>query len=304
MPAETTRLNSFLEFVEDGLSNVFDGALKTHPVLWKDWLRQVTAKEWIEDAIVHSGFGPMPEKGVGNPFTVDRPYKGTEKEYTLKTYGLAFVIEHEMLKWDRYGVFGGVTKKLARSGIDKKNQLGYAILNNGFSTSDAVYTTYASEALFSSSHTLLRGGTGKNAPSSAIGLTYLGIQEALTDFALTENEDGLYAMVDPKKVICHPAQRWKLDTILSTPHRHDTANREKNTLAGELSPHSAPYLTSQTAWFIMADKGDVEMAFSIGEDLMFRRDYQVSTWNSTWTMYMSCRIDLLTWPGTWGSQGV
>lgn len=305
MPAETTRLNTFLFLVEKGLRKIFDGALKTHPEMYKGWLQTKRAKEWIEDDRIMSGFGPMPEKPVGNPFTVDRPLDGPEKDFTLKPYGLAFVIEHELLKWDQYGKFTKPTKMMARSGIDRKNILAYSILNNAFSTSDAVYQTYNGEVLCTSSHVLLRGGTGANAPASAVGITYVGIQNGLTDLALTENEDGLYAVVKGKLLICHPSKEWVADTQLHSDYRPDNANMAKNTLSGKLQgPHSSPYLTSTTAWWIVADKSELEACFTIGQDLMFRKDYQQSTWNSTWSMYMSARVEILTWPGFWGTAGV
>ena len=40
------------------------------------------------------------------------------------------------------------------------------MLNNSFSTSDSVYQTYASENLCATSHTLPRGDTGANRPST------------------------------------------------------------------------------------------------------------------------------------------
>jgi hypothetical protein len=130
------------------------------------------------------------------------------------------------------------------------------------------------------------------------------MQEAIIDFALTVNEDGLYALVNGQHVVCHPSKEWIASTILKSQYRHDTANQEYNTVSGKLKgPTTSPFLTNENYWWVLARKEDLEACFSIGEDLMFRKDYQISTWNSTYSMYMSCRVEVLTWPGFWGTTG-
>jgi len=302
------RLQEFADLLEVGLSKVFKDTLPTHELTYKAWLKERKAKEWIEDELMTTGFGAMPVKAVGGPFTLDKPFITDPKTYELVAYGLAFTIEYELMRWDRYKVFIGITKKLARSGADRKNLLAYSILNNSFSTADPVYTTYSNEALISATHALQRGGTAKNAPSSAVGLSYLGIQEALTDFMLAKNEDGLFVRLAASLLVCAPAKRWVAQTILKSEYRHDNANQEKNTLTGALEgPHSSPYLTNENYWWVLSSK-DVLLEQSgicldIGDDLEFRRDYEHSTWNRSYSMYGSFRDRVFHWYGTWGTTG-
>lgn len=306
--ASVARLQEYTALLEYGLSKVFKDNVPTHPLLYKEWLRERKAKEWIEDELLTTGFGAMPEKTVGGPFTLDKPFITSPKDHTMKAYGLAFTIEYELMRWDRYQVFVNVTKKLARSGVDRKNILAYSILNNSLSTSDSVYQTYASEVLCTTAHVLQRGGTAKNAPSSAVGLSYLGMQEAITDFLVTPNEDGLFIQLVPKLLVCAPTKAWIGETILKSDYRHDTANMEKNTLSGRISgPHTAPYLTNDNYWWILADAGTLQseagISLDIGDDLEFRRDYQISTWNRSYSMYGSFRVRIFHWYGTWGTTG-
>ncbi len=300
------QMNEFSALLELGLSRVFKDDLPTHPKLYTAWLTERKAKEWIEDELLTTGFGPMPEKPVGNPITVDKPYISNPKDYEMTPYGLGFVAEYELIRWDKYGVFTDITKKLARSGVDRKNVLAYAILNNAFSTTDSTYTTYAGEALAETTHTLLRGGTAKNAPTVSVGLSYLGLQEAITDYMLLPNEDGLFILLNPSKVIAHPSKAWIGKTLLQTEGRPGTADNDINTLKGEgLSMHTSPYLTDTDAWFVVADKRQLaeSMRFDVGDDLMFRQDYQISTWNRVYSMYASFRVAVFHWYGIWGSQG-
>jgi hypothetical protein len=197
-----------------------------------------------------------------------------------------------------------MTKKLTRSGVDRKNIIAYAIPNNAFSTADTVYTTYSGEALCSNAHALLRGGTGKNAPTNPVALSYLGMQEAITDYMLLTNEDGLYAILSASLLMCHPSKEWEAQTLLRSEYRPDNANMNFNTLKQKgFNIHSAPYLTDPDAWFLMADKGKLEMSFDIGDDLQLRRDFQFSTWNNVFSVYGSYRVCVLHWYGIWGSEG-
>lgn len=303
-----TTMNTFSRLLEEGLSKVFQNDLPTHKKLYTPWLAEKTAKEFTEDELLTTGFGPMPEKPPGNPFVVDSPRISPVKEYDLVPYGLGFVAEYELIRWDKYGVFTGITKKLARSGADRKNLIAHAIPNNAFSTASSIYTVYNGEALCDTTHVLLRGGTGKNAPTVSVGLSYLGIQEAVTDFALTVNEDGLYIVLHAKNLLVHPAKAWNAQVLLKTTKgKPGSADNDLNPITGEgLEAHDSPYLTSQTAWFVTAEKGTLSehaMSFHIGDDLAFRQDYALSTWNRVYSMYASFRVAVFHWNGFWGSQG-
>lgn len=306
--ADVARLQEFTALLEFGLSNVFKDTLPTHDLSYKSWLAERQAQEWIEDELKVTGFGPMPMKTIGGPFTLDKPFIGSEKEHTLVPYGLAFTIEYEMMRWDLYKVFINITRKLARSGVDRKNILGWSILNNSLTTSDAVYQTYQSQTLCNTAHTLQRGGTIANRPAAATGLSYLGIQAGVTDFMNMVNEDGLYIQLEPEKLVCHTSKKWIGRTILGSDYRHDTANQELNTLKGDISgPVCSPYLSSTTAWWLLSSKSilksEAGICFDIGDDLEFRRDYQISTWNRTFTMYGSFRPRIFTFYGVWGTAG-
>jgi hypothetical protein len=307
--ANPARLSAFAALLEYGLSKVFKDTLPTHPLLYKPWLKERKAKEWIEDELMTTGFGAMPEKTVGGVFSLDKPFITDPKDHTLKAYGLAFSIEYELMRWDRYQVFVNVTKKLTRSGVDRKNLLAFSILNNSMNSgAGAEYKTYASEILCTTAHALQRGGTAKNAPSAAVGVSYLGMQEAITDFQLLPNEDGLFIRLSPKHVICAPAKVWVAETVLGSQYRHDNANQEKNTLKGQLEgPITAPYLTNENYWWVTAGPStlldEAGISLDIGDDLEFRRDYQISTWNRTYSMYGSFRPRVFHWYGTWGTTG-
>lgn len=303
---DIARLQDYYDLMEIGLSQVLVQELKNHEELYPAWLATTNAKEWVEDELVMSGFGAMPQKTVGGGISTDKPQIGTKKDFTLVPYALGFVAEYELLRWDQYARFKNITKQLAIAGKDRKNLLAYAIPNNAFSTANPIYTTHRSEALCSNSHALLRGiGTGKNAPSTAIDLTYLGLQEARTDFRKTVDEDGRYTILMACCLMVAPEKEWVAETLVGSDYRPDNANMALNTVKGKMKVHSAPYLTSANAWFVLASKDRLKpnMSFVVGDDLEFRKAFDPSTLNAIFSMYASFRIRVLTWPGFWGSQG-
>lgn len=300
------RMTEFSALLELGLSRVFKDDIPTHPKMYTDWLYVKKAKEFTEDELLTTGLQSMPEKTIGGPVVTDKPFISSTVKYDLVPHALGFVGEYELIRWDKYGVFSSMTKKLSRSGIDRYNVVTYAILNNAFSTSDSKYTIYNAEALCATSHVLLRSGTGQNRPSTDVDVTYLGMQQMITDFALLVNEDNLYINVTPAKVIVHPQNRWKAEAVLQSSYREDTANMSKNTLSSKgLSIHDSPYLTNTARWFAVADKSLSRecFCFSLGDDLEFRRDWQASTWNNIFLMYASFRVQVFTWYAIWGTTG-
>jgi hypothetical protein len=300
-----TDMATFSAFMEVGINKVIKNDLPTHKKLWSAWLTEKQATEYTEDYDAITGFGAMPEKPVGDVFVVDRPLKGTAKTFPLKPYGIGFVAEYELVRWDKYRIFGKMASRMLTSATDRKNVLGYSILNNGFLTTNSVYTVYNGEALFDATHELLRGGTAANAPAAAVALSYLGVQEMLIDFKVLPNEDGLYIHLEPKKLIVPPQKDWIVRTLLQSAYRPDNANRSKNTLEDEgLTYHCAPYLSSGDAWFATADKDQLEISFDVGDDNKVRRDFQFSTWNNVFSLYASYRVCVYTWYGTWGTTGV
>lgn len=298
------RMQEFSALLELGLSQVFKDDLPTHPRLFNAWLATKRAKEFTEDKLVVTGLQSMPTKDIGGVVTTDKPFISSPKDYDLVPHALGFVGEYELIRWDKYGVFSKITKMLTRSATDRFNVYTYAILNNSFSSSDSKYTTYASEAICSTSHTLLRGGTASNRPSTEVGITFLGAQQAITDYRTLVNEDSLYIILAPKLLVCHPSQEWKAKELFKSEYRPDNANMAYNSLReGGLSIHSSPYLTNTGYWWMLADKKKLEICFSTGDEPQFRRDFQMSTWNNVFSVYASFRVEVLHWYGVWGTTG-
>jgi len=296
-----TQVEQFANFVKTHLDVLFEDELPQHPKLYPVWLKEEKAKKYVKTQQLITGLGAMPSKDVGGAFTVDRPYKGTEKTFKITTWGVATVFEYELTRWDQWDVFGDMTKEMAKSAIDRCNISAYAILNNGFSTSNSLYTVYNSEALFSTSHSLVTGGTTSNAGTSNPAISYTSIQDAVSDYAMLQNERGRYVRPIPKTIVVYPTKRWVADTLVNSTLRPTTTDNDKNTLSS-YGIHDSPYLTSTTAWFLMGKPGGWG-CFEIGDAPKTRSDFDHSTLNMVQSCYLSFRVEVYHYQGTWGSDG-
>ena len=304
--SNAAQAEEFSAYLKTGLDDIFEDTLPTHDKLYRGWLAESAADEYKEDAIVITGLGTMPTKNVGGDITVDKPYTSSEKVYTLSTYALGYVAEYELVRWDRYSIFDEMESELTKSAVDRCNIQATAIVNNSFSTTDSVYTTYASEAICSTSHALLGGGTTSNRSDTDAALSFAGLQEARTDFMIMQNERGLYVRLKPKKLIVHPSNEWWAQTLMQSQLRPQTADNDKNVISGAFSVEGDnPYLTTANAWFITCDKGRLAkaMRFRIGDKPMSRHDFDHSTYNSVRSCYQSNRAEVIHYQGFWGSQG-
>jgi hypothetical protein len=304
--ANAAQAEEFSDFLKSGLDDVFEDDLPTHDKLYRPWLQETSADEYKEDAIVVTGLGTMPEKLVGQSITVDKPYKSSTKVYTLRTWAIGYVAEYELTRWDLYGIFNEMESEMARSAVDRCNIQATAILNNAFSTANAVYTTYSGEALGSATHALLGGGTTTNRSATDAALSYAALQEARSDFMTMKNERGIYIRLRPKNLVVHPDNEWWAQTLMKSSLRPETADNDANVIKGDWKVvGDNPYLTAADAWFMTCGKKQLarSMRFRIGDKPKTRHDFDHSTWNSVRSCYQSNRVEVIHYQGLWTSQG-
>jgi hypothetical protein len=300
-----TNIHRFTEWqttFELGLTKVYKDELKKLPKTYAAWLKEERAKHFYDTEWNVSGLGVMPAKTIGGTFVTDQILQGSTKQFSLQTYGLSLLIQYEAYRWDLYGVFGTLTKKLAKSATDRYNLVAYSLLNNAFSTSDSTFTTFQGEAICDSSHTRLDGGTWRNRPTTNMGISYLGFQQAKIDLRKMVDERGRFTMIAPRQVIVPVETEWIAEEILKSKYRPDNNQMQYNS-AGDYSMHSAPYITQTTYWFVLCNKDDYAIKMSLGDDPDFMTENVPGTRNRLYTSYCSFRLDVYNSVGIWGSSG-
>jgi phage major head subunit gpT-like protein len=168
---------------------------------------------------------------------------------------MGFSITEEAMEDNLYDSLSSrYTKALARAMAYTKQVKAAAILNNGFSSA----VTYGDgQALFSTAHPLVSGGTNSNRPSTAADLNETSLEAAVIQIAGWTDERGLLIAAKPRKLVVPPALQFVATRLLETELRVATADNDVNALK---SMNSIPegftinhYLTDTNAWFLLTD---------------------------------------------------
>lgn len=303
MAGNVMEFQQYSEAFRLGLSKVYKNTLKMHPRTYSAFLKEAPVEEWYVKEWEVSGFGTMPEKGIGAEITTDRLIKSATKEYSLKAYALGVVFDYEFFRWDLYGVSKDLAPELAKSAMDRYNITGYSLLNNSFSAPDASYQLYSGENMISTSHTRLDGGTWSNQVPGNPGLSYLALQQAKILLKKIVNQRGLYVRMEPRLLITSADQEWMAEELTMSSSRPDQSNPTVYNSVRRFSTHASPYLTTPQYWWIQTNKEDCKFGVHLGDKPQLRRDSDVRTLALVLTSYCSFNVWLWDSRGLVGSTG-
>ena len=146
------------------------------------------------------------------------------------------------------------TKALARAMAYTKQVKAAAVLNNGF---NSAYNYGDGQALFSSAHPLVSGGTNSNIPSTPADLNETSLEAAVIQIAAWTDERGLLIAAKPRKLVVPPALQFVATRLLETEQRVGTTDNDINALKNNGSiPEGYAinhFLTDTNAWFLTTD---------------------------------------------------
>ena len=287
-----------------GFSNVFKDTLKVIPQSYKSWLRESPAKEFFKTDWSHSDLGVMDEKQIGAAPKSDKIFFGKEKTFKMKTYGASLKIQYEVIRWDLYGIFGDVSKGLAKTAMTRYDVEAYQIFNMAFVTTDSIFTDHQGEALCAVAHKRMDGGVFKNRPSSDVGLSMTAMQTATSDIRRSVNERGKLIKLTPQTLMTTVENMWLATKLLGSQYDPENANQQKNVLKDySLKLEIGDYITTQTNWFVLADKDSYEIRMATGDAPDLMTDTEPATRNQIFNSYCSFRIEVYRGRGIYGSVG-
>jgi phage major head subunit gpT-like protein len=168
---------------------------------------------------------------------------------------MGFSITEEAMEDNLYDSLSArYTKALARAMAYTKQVKAAAILNNGFSAA-VVYGD--GQALFSTAHPLVSGGTNSNRPATAADLNETSLEAAVIQIAAWTDERGLLIAAKPRKLIVPPNLQFVATRLLETSLRVGTTDNDINALKNNGSiPEGYTvnhFLTDTNAWFLTTD---------------------------------------------------
>src|SRR5262249_7435080 len=105
-------------------------------------------------------------------------------------------------------------------------------------------------------------------------------------------------------ILIPPELKWTAREILGSPGKPYTANNELNSLLGEdLKFQVCHYLTSQSAWFAVADKSEHQMKFFDRHPIDADYDDDFDTRSTKILTFQRFSAGATSWQGVWGSNG-
>lgn len=310
----TMRSGNFPESLKPGLRKAYFSSIKEMPKQFRQWANVLqgenpggeAGKSYFEDLRIAS-IGSMAIKGEGDPIEFDHFIEDELVRYTPATSALGLRITMEAKQDGKYGIFEKMAPELGYIAVQRMEYLAHRILNEGTSTTGGNGFTAAgfnSEALFSTSHSLVRGGTQANRLTTDVDLSVTGVELASDLLRGTVDESGFPKPIMRGTLLYVPYQsRWVAREITQSELKPYTGNNEVNPLGGDFSFMESYWLTDSDSWFLMAPKAehDLNVWIRMPPDLVFDEDW--NTRDTVMTSVMRMAAGHGDYRGVVGSYG-
>jgi hypothetical protein len=238
-----------------GLNALFGMEYKTYGEEHKEIYETETSERSFEEETKLAGFSAAPVKNEGAAIAYDNAQEAWTARYNHETIAMGFSITEEAMEDNLYDSLSArYTKSLARAMSYTKQVKAASILNNGFNVS---FTYGDGQALFSTAHPLVSGGTNSNRPATAADLNETSLEAAVIQIAGWTDERGLLIAAKPRKLIVPPQLQFVATRLLETSLRVGTTDNDINALKNNGSiPEGYTvnhFLTDTNAWFLKTD---------------------------------------------------
>ena len=281
---------------------MFDNYVKV-PAQGIDFLNDVDApdKHFVKKGLLVTIGAPQTiNEGAATP--MDQFLDGPAKTVYPSKAGIALQATMEALQDDRQGILKQAMAKIGESmkyGIELRQ---WDILNSGFSSS--VRVGLDSKALFATNHQSFGqpGVTFDNTVTGALSKSTL--QAAIVKFTNLQDERGKPVILLPKMLFIPPALEWKAKELLLSEYDPETGNNAINALQGRVQYMIVRYFTSTTAWFVGADKSDLDIWTYWFDRIRSKTIEDGNTDNMIFKATMRLVATFFNWRGVVGSTGV
>lgn len=304
----------FAGLVTPGLRKVYLSTLTDIEKEFRQWANVINGadpggeagRNFFEDIRVGS-FGTAAPKPQGEHIEYDDMIEGDTVRYTPFAFALGARVSHELYTDEKYGVMAKMAKELAAASLHQMEVQAHRPLNSGFSTTGGTGLTAAgfdNLALFSTAHTLLRGGTTANRATTDQDLSTTAITNMADLMEGTVNESGMPTPRKPKVLLIPYQLKWVAKELLDSELKPYTGNNEVNPLGGEgLSYMVSHYLTDADSWFLLAAKDRHDINVWIREAPWFEMDDDFDTKDAKMSTYFRMASGHGDFRGVAGSQG-
>jgi hypothetical protein len=295
----------FTELYAPGLRKVIFESYQYMPAEYPRFIIEASSKQQYEEDYRMGGFGTVPTKPEGTAIIYDDPVPDTKVQFFWTPYGKGFRATHEAMVDELYGQMKKMAKALGKAFKNQVEIIAATLLDNAFTDPSAGDTNsgYDDLALCHASHPLVRGGTARNVPTAHVDLSVTALQDALVDFERFVDESGVPIVLVPRKLIYSPENDPLVQEILKSAQKPFTADNETNILQGALEPVMTHYQTDTDAWFLEADKSDLDIWLFWREKFSSAASDDFDTGDGKMKGYMRLATGFGDWRGIWGTSG-
>jgi hypothetical protein len=226
--------------------------LKELPDIWKNVTQVLQSERATEIRLPVVGFGDIPEKPEGNPFSTDVLMPGYEKRVTHTEFGAAFEATQTALEDDLHDQLTKAPMWLMFSAGYTIEKRAANLFNNGFTTEQ----TADGVSVFNTAHPLVRGGSFRNRPSAEVDLSWNALKDAISDLSTeTKHDSGQIALNVQDLILYVPPQLEMLaDRIVNSTNLPGVTDNDRNAIKSRRNIKIVvnPLLTDTDAWFVLA----------------------------------------------------
>ena len=294
------------QLIVPGLRRVMFQAYNERPAEYMDVANTKTSKRNFEEDLEFVGFGTMPAKPEGTATIYTDPIQGEKKRYTHVAFGMGFRITREMMDDDLYNIAqpSKMAKELGKAARNVREIRFANIFNNGFTIADGFPKSGTQQTLFSTTHTLLGGGTFANRPTTEVDLSQAALEAAIISFNTLVDENNIPIVVMPKMLLVNPQLIMVARELLGSEYKPYVASNEINpTREDGLTLKINHYLTDADAWFVGAGKGDHDLNFITRTDLEYQTGDDFDSGDSKQKAFQRFSVGYGDWRGWYGSTG-
>lgn len=279
---------------------IFD-SMKQKPDLIPTLFNYTKSDRDIEQTTTVSGFDVATTMGEGESVTYQDIIQGYDAVFTHLKYGKGFKVSKELLEDGKFLTIQKKSSALGKSLYEVRQVEAANVFNNGFSAQTGAPN---SEALFSTTHALIRGGTEANSQTAA-DLSLTSLRQAISDVRDTRDDGNLRINLKPKYLLTSALgtqAMWDAYELTKSPDRPDTSNRAVNAFSPlGLTAVAWDYLTDPDAWFLVCDEHELYFFDRQPPELTTDKDFDTDAMKVKMTTRFS--VGWADWRGVYGVAG-
>lgn len=274
---------NFAYLLDPGILTIYGDSYKDWESVGNKIFEQRKSTRKYEESLSYAGLGAFVEKPEGSSVTYSDPAQGYYKTWTNVTYSLGFIVTREMAEDDQYGKIKQFPKMLKKSQLYTWEYLQANILNNAFTSGTGADGSY----LCVTNHALIKGGTLKNALSTAADLSMTSLEQALIDIGDWTDDAGIPTAAKPKRLIVPSELAWTAAQLLQSEKDPESNYNAINPAKGAFPYVVWHFLTDADAWFIQTDI-EPGLFMQVRRKPDFGRDNDFDTENGKWKATFRC----------------